>query len=147
MSKPVRTCVSICACLTQLILVPRQPRARAKHRKAFDGMKYILHSHAMNKDHCSDFNINALRLEQETISVVSKLVGFDVLFPGHRQFDLNSLGTKTLRGIKFGNKISSKEVDSQAKTLEAIVSCAHWIEKSKIESGLADVELKCHIRM
>ena len=130
----------ICACLTQLILVPR---ARVKHRKAFDGMKYILHSHAMNKDHCSDFNINALRLEQETISVVSKLVGFDVLFPGHRQFDLNSLGTKTLRGIKFGNK----EVDSQAKTLEAIVSCAHWIEKSKTESGLADVELKCHIRM
>ena len=107
------------------------PRARAKHEKLFDGMKFILHSHAMNSEYTDTAE---LKLAQEIVTTVSRLVGFDVLFPDRQQFEVNSTGSKTMRGIKFNNKVASaKEVESHAKVLENSASCSYWIEKSKSE--------------
>ena len=94
-------------------------------------MKFILHSHATNSNYTDSAD---LTLAQEIVAAVSRLVGFDVLFPDRQQFELNSTGTRTMKGIKFSNKVTSaKEVESHAKLLENSASCSYWIEKSKSE--------------
>lgn len=113
------------SCSCQLIYVPRR---RAKHEKVFDGMKFILHAHASTRGYTDS------DAAQETVATVSRIVGFDVLFPERQQFELNSAGTKTMRAIKFSNKVTvSKEVECYAKTLDDHPSCAYWIEKCKSE--------------